>query len=291
MTLASGLRALRRTVFCLPLLVLGASAQTRYTFTTFTVPNAAVTAPFAINERGDVTGFYQETLTSAQIGFLRLSSGETTTLLYPGAIGSMATGINNLGVTAGTYWYQAGGTLAGFFYRLGAYQNVFVNGYPASVSDINDLGYYIGSYGTSQTFMSFLASPTDEITILQYPSGYRTGASWIKNNGEVIGTYLDGTGRIHTFIYSSASGYKTISIPGRPRAAITDINSSGVVVGGYFNGVTNQAFTYHGGQFRILAVPGATNSTATAINNKGQIVGGYTTLDGANVGYIATPVP
>jgi uncharacterized membrane protein len=50
-----------------------------------------------------------------------------------------------------------------------------------------------------------------------------------------------------------------------------------VIVGSYFDGVTDQAFVYQGGSFRYLQVPGANDSTAGAINNKGQIVGAYTT--------------
>jgi uncharacterized membrane protein len=48
-----------------------------------------------------------------------------------------------------------------------------------------------------------------------------------------------------------------------------------VIVGSYFDGVTDQAFVYQGGSFRYLQVPGANDSTAGAINNKGQIVGGH----------------
>jgi uncharacterized membrane protein len=271
-------------------MVAAAAAQTAYTFTTFTVPNSTETAPFGINDSGELTGFYGASPSGGQIGFLRLVSGQVTTVLYPGASGSLANGINDSGVVAGTYWDANQSALAGFLYRAGMYENVVVNRQPAAVDDVNDNGYYVGTYGTSQSFTAFMASPDGNVTILKYPGGYRTAAAWIKNSGEIIGTYEDRFQGLHTFLYNAKSGYKTIQIPGLPGATIGDINSSGVIVGSYFDGVTDQAFVYQGGSFRYLQVPGANDSTAGAINNKGQIVGAYTTPGSQYIGYIATPV-
>jgi uncharacterized membrane protein len=244
--------------------------------------------PSAINDAGDVTGFYGTQPSGGQVGFLRLASGQITTILYPGASGSLANGINNLGVIAGAYWVGTPGPLAGFLYRNGAYENVVVNGKPASVADINDSGYYVGQYGTSQAPTAFMASPSGHVTILRYPGGHRTGPAWIGNSGEVVGTYEDQ--RLYTFLYNARAGYKTVAIPGKPGAVIGGINSSGVIVGGYFDGVTDRAFTYQDGTFRILQVPGADDSVASAINSKGQIVGSYTTQGSQYIGFIATPV-
>jgi uncharacterized membrane protein len=276
--------------YLLSLLVTLAGAQTTYTFATFTVPNSTETAPFAINENGEVTGFYGVPPSGGQVGFLRLASGQITTILYPGASGSLANGINKFGVVAGTYWGTNQSALEGFFYRNGAYKNVQVNGHPAAVADINYSGYYVGQYGASQSVTAFLASPSGQVTILQYPGGYYTGPIWIKDSGEVIGTYEDQYFRLHTFLYNARAGYKTVEIRGKSGATITDINSSGMIVGGYFDGVAVRAFTYQNGNFRILPVPGATNSTASAINDKGQIVGAYTMPGTQNIGFVATPV-
>jgi hypothetical protein len=128
--------------------------------------------------------------------------------------------------------------------------------------------------------------------MIQYPGGYFSGPGWIKNSGEVIGTYEDQFGNLHTFVWNAKSGYRTISIPGVPGAQITDFNSSEVVVGGYFNGVTVRGFVYHGGKFQIVEPRGANDSSIAAINNKGQLVGAYTIPGGTgNMGFIATPVP
>jgi hypothetical protein len=124
-----------------------AAAQTTYTFTTFTVPNSTYTGPAAIDESGDVTGYYGAPVTGAQTGFLRTSSGKIIASSYPpGATSTVAGGMNKFGVIAGSY--LAGTTTGGFFYYKGVYRNVVVKGQPATVGDINDYGYYVGSYGS-----------------------------------------------------------------------------------------------------------------------------------------------
>ena len=267
-----------------------ANAQTTYTFTTFTVPNSTYTSPAAIDESGDVTGFYGAPVTGAQTGFLRTSSGKVITISYPpGATSTIAAGMNKFGVIAGAY--LVGTSTGGFFYHKGVYTNVVVNGQPATVGDINDYGYYVGSYGGPRSFTGFVASPTGHVRTIQYPGGYFSGPVWIKNSGEIIGTYEDQFGNLHTFAWNAKSGYKTISIPGVPGAIITDINSSEIVVGGYFNGVTDRGFVYQKGKFQIVQPPGANDSSITAINNKGQLAGSYTTPGSMYIGFIATPVP
>jgi hypothetical protein len=266
-----------------------ANAQTTYTFLTFTVPNSTYTGPVGITESGDVTGFYGVPPSGLQGGFLRTASGMITTLSYPGATSTGAGGMNKFGVIAGGY--VAGSTVGGFFYRDGSYKNVVVNGQPAQVGDINDYGYYTGAYGGLQNFTGFVASPTGHVTILQYPGGYFTSPGWTKNNGTVIGIYQDQFATPHTFVWNARSGYKTIAIPGVPGAQIGDINSIGVIVGGYFNGVTIRGFVYQKGKFQIVEPPGANDSSIAAINNTGQLVGSYTTPGSSYIGYIATPVP
>src|ERR1035441_164584 len=277
-------------MFALALLAAQASAQTKYTFYTFTVPNSTYTNPAAIDENGDVTGFYGAPVTGTQTGFVRTSSGRFVTISYPpGATSTAAGGMNKFGAIAGGY--LVGTTTGGFFYHKGVYTNVVVNGQNATVGDINDYGYYVGAYGGLQDYTGFVASPTGQVTILQYPRGFFTGPSWVKDSGEVIGVYQDQSGNVHTFVWNATSGYKTISIPGVPGAMITDTNSSGVVVGGYFNGATDRGFVYQKGKFQIVQPPGANDSSISSINNKGQLVGAYTTPGTMYVGFIATPVP
>jgi hypothetical protein len=225
--------------WCLFLTAPAVAAQTAYTFTTFTVPQSTYTDAFGIAENGDLTGYYGLADGSYQ-GFLRTAQGKIITVSYPGSGESAAYGMNKSGVLAGAY-----GTFGGFLYSksVRTYRSVVVEGQPAPLSDINDSGCYVGVYGAPGAFNAFVASPAGQITTLQYPGGYYTALVWIKHSGEIIGTFEDDFQRLHTFLYNAESGYKTIAIPGRPGATIGDINSSGIVVGTYFDGVTDRAFT------------------------------------------------
>jgi hypothetical protein len=267
-----------------------ASGQTTYTFVTFAVPNSTYTDTVGITENGDVTGYYGLQAPNQFAGFVRTASGAITTIFYPGTTVSAAFGMNKFGVIAGND--ATGSDLGGFLYHNGTYENVVVNGRPAPLNDINDYGYYVGCYGIPGACTAFLASPSGNITVLQYPGGLYTSPFWVKNSGEVIGTYQDRSGNLYTFVWNAKSGYKTISIPGLRGARIGDINARGAVVGGYFNGATDRGFVYQNGKFQIVLPPGANGSAISAINNNGQLAGSYTILGSSgNKGFIATPAP
>ncbi|HLK34742.1 MAG TPA: hypothetical protein VKT29_16725 [Terriglobales bacterium] len=263
-----------------------ASAQTSYTFTTFAVRNSTYTDAIGINERGDVAGYYGVPSTSLFQGFLRVASGEITTISYPGQSVTTAYGLNRFRVVAGTY---ATGSSGGFLFRQGTYKSIIIEGQSTGVNDINDYGYYAGSYGSPRS-AGFIASPSGQITTLNYPGAYATGVNWIKNDGAVIGTYQDNFGKLHTFVWSAKSGFMPVEIPGLPGASINDINASGAVVGGYFNGITDRGFVYQNGKFQIVLPPGFNDSIVGAINNKGQLVGSCSTPSTTQIGFIATPV-
>jgi uncharacterized membrane protein len=265
-----------------------AGAQTTYSFTTFTVPGSTETGPLAISESGEVTGFYSMQPSGASGGFLRSTAGTITMLSYPGATGTAAFGMNKFGVIAGDH--GSGSTNGGFLYHNGFYKNIVVNGQPAPLTDINDHGYYVGGYGSAAPLTGFVASPSGQITVLQYPGGYYTFPYWVKDGGEVIGTYQDQFQNLHTFLWNAKAGYRTLTVPGLPKAQITDINSSGTIVGGYFDGVSNRGFVYQNGKVQIVEPPGANDSSIAAINNKGQVAGAYTTPGSMYMGFIATPV-
>jgi hypothetical protein len=277
-----------RYLFALALIAAQAWAQTGYSFTTFAVPGSGTTGASAIGENGDVTGIYTSPNPPyTYAGFLRKALGAITTISYPGATTTAAGGMNRFGVIAGSY--NAGSSLGGFFNFKAAYKNAVVNGQPASLSDIDDYGDYVGVY-FNPSFTGFLASPDGQVTTLQYPGGSATSPVWIKNSGKVIGRYQDHAGYSHAFVWQANSGYKTIYVPDMPGAQIADINSSGAMVGTYVSGGANHGFIYQNGRFEIVEPPGASASWIAAINSRGQAADNCI-MPGASPGFIATPVP
>jgi hypothetical protein len=90
---------------------------------------------------------------------------------------------------------------------------------------------------------------------------------------------------------------KRPSLPVVPRrGGATGINSSGQIVGTYYNTpYVDQGFIYSSGVFSTIDYPGADISGVTGINDAGQVVGiwgGPSAVDDYDIhGFVATPIP
>ena len=123
-------------------------------------PGASLTAA-AINDRGDVAGFYTNPATGNTDGFL-LRHGQLTDLAVPGATTTMALGVNNFDEVVGTYT-DAAGNMHGFKWtaRHGFKTVDDPNGVgTTTINGVNDFGQLVGFYvdGAGNTD-GFLAVP------------------------------------------------------------------------------------------------------------------------------------
>ncbi len=102
----------------------------------------------AINNRGDVAGFYNKT--SKQVdAFLKLSSGKFITLAYPGAAMTQAFGVNDSDEVVGTYTTGTGNAAVtqGFTWRGGRYTSVRISGASSTaINGVNDEGDLVGFF-------------------------------------------------------------------------------------------------------------------------------------------------
>ena len=121
-------------------------------FTRVEVPGAMGLGPSltaaAINNRGDVAGFYNKT--SMQVdAFLKLSSGRFITLAYPGAAMTQAFGVNDSDEVVGTYTTGTGNAAVthGFTWHKGKYTSVNIKGASSTaINGVNDDGDLVGFY-------------------------------------------------------------------------------------------------------------------------------------------------
>jgi hypothetical protein len=102
----------------------------------------------AINNHGDVAGFYNKT--SSQVdAFLKLASGRFITLAYPGAAMTQAFGVNDSDEVVGTYTTGSGNSAVthGFTWWDGKYTSVNIAGASSTaVNGVNDEGDLVGFY-------------------------------------------------------------------------------------------------------------------------------------------------
>ena len=102
----------------------------------------------AINNSGDVAGFYNKTSTLV-VGFLKLRSGAFLTLAYPGATATQAFGLNDSDEVVGTYTTGSGNAAVthGFTWHAGKWVSLNIKGSSSTaVNGINDEGDLVGFY-------------------------------------------------------------------------------------------------------------------------------------------------
>ena len=259
------------------------------TFVNLLDPQGVITQGKAINDLGQIVGYYLNN--SGGIDAFLLSGTAYTTLDDPNALGfTYAYGINATGQISG-YYVGANATTRGFIYSNGTYTTlVDLSGDGYTVGQgINDAGQVVGYYEVpgGAGDLGFLYSG-GSYTTLNAPgsNGADTFAEGINNLGQIVGYYDDIDGGTHGFLFSNGA-YSTIDDPlGVNGTEAFGINDAGQIVGSYFDSADVQhGFMYSNGVYTTIDDPAGSGGTTLAdINNNGQIVGEF---DGA--GFLANP--
>ena len=116
-----------------------------------------------------------------------------TTIDFPGALSTLAVGINDHGQIVGHY--SAGGRLHGFLLDKGAFTTIDVRGAVNTCpAGINNRGQIVGSSGSCGAGIGtsgFLLDKGTFITI-EVPGARRTFATGINDRGQIVGYYSVG---------------------------------------------------------------------------------------------------
>lgn len=318
----SGIAALAG--FAIPAAALAAD----YTYTTITIPHSTASYVVGVNESGMVLGAWQDS-GNVPHGFTYSKAGKLKTFDYPGAAYTLPLGLNRKGDIVGTFQNACPDCDGhGFVYAGGAYKQV--DEPPAiqtQLSGINDGGTSTGtSYDPTTGFdNTFILAPDGTVTTIPTKgfasvaginaSGAVTGtdtsgvflyqkskfqtlpltglfflAGGINKKGEVVGTYIDQTVKIHGFATLKGKT-TTIDMPGMTSTFVLGVNDAGLVTGAAngANDTVTTGFVYDGTSFSTIAVPGAVSTSAKVINRLGEVGGSYTTSAGATEAFVATP--
>jgi hypothetical protein len=106
---------------------------------------------FGINNRGDVAGEYTPASGHTEDGFIKLASGAFHTIAVPGAVETVAVGVNDNDTVVGAYINASGSSAGvhGFIWRIGGNLTMFddPNAHGTTVLfGINDEGDIVGYY-------------------------------------------------------------------------------------------------------------------------------------------------
>jgi hypothetical protein len=265
----------------------GTSAVTvlKYSFVGLNYPGATGTFPMAINNVGQIVGYWVNPGQATSGNFL-YSEGNFSSISSPGTL-STPTGINDNGQIVGTYYPDYPGNqylYHGFLYSGGSYTTIdYPGAYATSVNGINASGQIVGSYtaqdGSSQIF---LYSGGSFSTIVYPDHPYVTSLTGINTSGQIVGEEFNYLGQFG-FVDSAGSFISItdpVAGPSGPFTNANGINDSGEVAGTYIDQAqAEHGFIYSGGSYTTIDYPGAPLGTPiegtkiTGINNSGQIIG------------------
>jgi uncharacterized membrane protein len=209
-----------------------------------------------------------------------------TTIDFPGAILTVANGINHRGEIVGPY-ISLDGTRHGFLLREGNFTTI---DFPGAISTepigINPRGEIVGAYmRTDGTWHGWLLSRSKFSTI-DFPDSTLTFAAGVNVAGEIVGRYRTADGKFHAFLLTGGQ-FTSIDFPGAITTFGFGINPRGDITGDYasvdgrFHG-----FLLSEGQFTSIDFPGSILTFGRGINPQGEIVGRYDNADGKSHGYL-----
>jgi len=170
---------------------------------------------------------------SARIRAFLLDRGQFTRIDVPGAVMTLADGVNDRGQVVGGY-VDAGGRVHGYLWDEGRFTTIDVPGSVATqAGDINNRGEIVGLYGddpddpTGATGAHGFLLSRDDFTTFDAPGVAFTQPSGINNRGQIVGSAIsdpDGT-EIHGFLWAKGveGDFTPIDFPGAPRTVAFDI--------------------------------------------------------------------
>jgi PEP-CTERM motif len=250
---------------------------------------------YAVNDSGLIVG-QDYTTQGIYESFLYNPSTQTYTFLTPpGAINSIAVGINDSGQIVGTYETSSGNY--GYLYSGGTYSTLSVPGatqspgtvfYYASMigtnaAGINDDGEIVGEWSGPSGEAGFTYSGgvfTD--TSISEGAGVGTILYGVNDSGLISGytaTFVDEHSVKSSFLYNGST-FTPIDYPGSSETIVQGINDSGEAVGFYTLDGQTWGFIYNGGTYTSIAYPGSSETMLFGISNNGEIVGSYSCSSG-----------
>ena len=196
-----------------------------------------------------------------------------TTIDYPGASDTYATGINNNGDIVGVY--VLGGLSHGFVLKAGTFTSIDVPGaIQTYAKGINDSGMIVGYYSTQyRDGIGFLFGGQN-FTDVDFPGYQVTIAYAIDNAGDVVGYYGNGGSNpdYHGFKWTNGA-FRTLEVD--PAATIlTGINNHGYMVG-YDPWSFDTFVRKPGGTIQTIPFSGPCCGIISGLNDSQALVGYY----------------
>jgi hypothetical protein len=207
----------------------------------------------------------------------------------PGAIQTFTQGVNNTGVTVGSYQDKSsshgyildGKKLTKLDVPKGQQNSTIANGLNPNGA-ISVVGVYNTPDGVPVGFLYKNGNYTD----ISGPEGsLQSSANSINDSGAIVGWYVDSNAAMHGFLLRGKK-YTTLDLPGATEGSFaTAINKNGwIVLNGYNSTTATSALTKNDGKtYKTINVPDAVASFANDLDGAGDVV--YEWLDSTHAAH------
>ncbi|MCC6389393.1 MAG: right-handed parallel beta-helix repeat-containing protein [Bryobacterales bacterium] len=213
------------------------------------------------------------------------------TIEFPGAVNTVANGINDAGDIAGHYKDTAG-IQHGFLLKEGKFTPMNFPGAASTLTQgINKAGDMAGFYRTGDGVNHGFFYSGGKYISIDVPDAMFTNPFGLNDNGEVVGhTQFPGE-PMKGFVWKQGRfSFFTYPEPNDMGCGL-GINNNGDIVGHWrdTNGVT-RGYVLRKGRFVSFEFPGARATVPgmapTGISSSGEVVGQYTASDGKNAAFL-----
>jgi hypothetical protein len=250
-----------------------------------------------------------------------------TSIDFPGAVRTVAFGINDSGIIVGLY--TLGSSDHAFSFDGTTFTTIDFPGAQSAAVAINNAGVVVGDYfigtvshafsfdGTTYTTndvpgadQTFAYGLNDAGVIVGYSRtgsvvhGYRfDGTTFTTIDCETDGSIVTGINTAGKMVMTTLAGHAflrdgtsciNIDVPGADRTLVFGINDSDQMVGAFTGGPLGvDGLIRMGTAMGKVNFPGAQDTTARKLNNLGQIVGHYSPVAATfeSHGFLLTPSP
>lgn len=253
----------------------GVSSAYAQQFVPIPQPVGAVYPYFAtdVNDAGAVVGQYWDE--DGRVHSTLLVNGVHQSIDVPGAWGTQAQGINNLGQVVGTFVLDPAENATPFIYANGTHVPLALPGALALPLDINDHGVMVGTtWDASFLFTSAFVVGPNGSQLLRYPGASFTSLEGINNAGNAVGGAWDSFSGT-PLRYANGALSVPDPLPGSAGCSVNGISDSGDLVGGCSDssGQGTSGFLFTGGESLRLTYGGDPSTFFRNVSASGIIVG------------------
>jgi len=271
-----------RTAAAFALASLCFSASAGAEIVTFQIPHAYVTYAAGLNDKGDVTGFYDAGHGGFD-GFIWRPGGKVVSFDVPGAEETEPAAINATGVVTGSYF--VGRVPMGFVRAADGTITTFraPDGRATGGAAVNRKDWIVGYYldNRDAPLQPLFRDPSGAITEFTVPGATSANAVAINRSRRIAGM-----SDIGAFVRAKNGA---ITVFGNRYTTVAGINDAGTVAGvGYSDGGGGYLRTRDGTTTTFSFPAGATGAHALGINNSATVVGYFDDSSKVRHGFIRT---